>query len=169
MMKLTLAGLALAFALFTVIPAHAQLPEENRGTKVGFTGTKLPANGYSCGRATYPIYCYGIPADDGGTFWLDVYWNAYPNPTGFIQFNNVLDLGQASITSTTTSRNGLGQVTELDVNFGGLTNDGDNGTYSGIAKFTFTYVKMSGGSGRGGGYPGYAMYVSLYTMTITYN
>jgi len=38
----------------------------------------------------------------------------------------------------------------LDVTFGGLTNDGDNGTYSGIAYFTFTYVKMSGGSGRGG-------------------
>jgi hypothetical protein len=169
MMKLTLAGLALALALFTVIPAHAQLPEESRGDKVTFAGTKLPANGYSCGRATYPIYCYGIPADDGGTFWLDVYWNAYPNPTGFIQFNNVLDLGQASITSATTLKNSMGQVTQLDVNFGGLTNDGDNGTYSGIATFYFTYTKMVGGSGRGGGYPGYAMSVSSYTMTVTYN
>jgi len=28
---------------------------------------------------------------------------------------------------------------------------------------------MTGGSGRGGGYPGYLMYVSGYTMTITYN
>ncbi len=134
-MKLTLAGLALALALFTVIPAHAQVPDEALGHQVVFTGTKLPANGYSCGRSTYPLYCYGVPTDDGGTFWLDVYYNAYPKPTGF----------------------------------NGLTNDGDNDTYSGTASFTFTYVKMTGGSGRGGGYPGYLMYVSGYTMTIPYN
>jgi len=169
MMKLKLAALALALALFTVIPAHAQVPEESQGAKVTFAGTKLPANGYSCGRSTYPLYCYGVPTDDGGTFWLDVYYNAYPKPTGFIQFFNVADLGQASITSATTQKDTLGHISQLDVAFNGLTNDGDNDTYSGTASFTFTYVKMTGGSGRGGGYPGYLMYVSGYTMTITYN
>jgi len=157
------------FALALAAPSHAQ--EETPGYQMAFTGTKLPASGYSCGRATYPIYCYGIPADDGGTFWLDVYWNAYPNPTGFIQFNNVEDLGQASITISPggVTKNSLGQVSRLDVTFSGLTNDSDNDTYSGTASFTFTYVKMTSGSGRGGGYPGYVMYVSSYTMTIQYN
>src|SRR3979490_408475 len=63
MMKLTLAGLALAPALFTVVPAHVQQPEEHPGQQVQFTGANLPAGGYSGGRATSPTYCYGIPAD----------------------------------------------------------------------------------------------------------
>jgi hypothetical protein len=169
MMKLTLAGLALALALFTVTPAHAQQPDETPGQQVQISGANLPIGGYSCGRATYPTYCYGIPADVGGTFWLDVYTNAYPSPTGFIAFNNVLDLGQASITTAKTAKNTLGQITQLDVSFTGLTNDGDSGTYVGTATFHFTYTKMVGGSGRGGGYPGYLMYLAGYTMKITYS
>jgi hypothetical protein len=143
--------------------------DEAPGQQIVYTGVKLPANGYSCGRATYPIYCYGIPADDGGTFWLDVYWNSYPKPTGFISWQNVADLGQASVTAATITRNSNGQVSQLDITFNGLTNDGDNDSYSGVATFTFSYVKMTGGSGRGGGYPGWLMYVTGYTMTITYN
>jgi hypothetical protein len=80
----------------------------------------------------------------------------------------VLDLGQASITTAKTVKNSLGQVTQLDVSFTGLTNDGDNGAYVGTATFQFTYTKMAGGSGRGGGYPGHIMYLAGYTMTITY-
>lgn len=160
---LALAVLALAF-----VPA-IRAQDETPGQQIVFTGTALPANGYSCGRATYPIYCYGIPTDTGGSFWIDVYYNAYPKPTGFILFFNVADLGQASVTSAVVSKNGQGQVNKLDVTFTGITNDGDNDTYSGVASFTFTYVKMTGGSGRGGGYPGYVMYVSGYTMTVTYN
>lgn len=161
---LVLAGLLLMFG-GTV--AHAQ--DETPGQTIVFTGTKLPADGYSCGRATYPIYCYGVPTDDGGSFWLDVYYNAYPKATGFIYFFNVADLGQASITSATVQKNALGQVSKLDVTFNGLTNDGDNDTYSGAATFTFTYIKMRSGSGRGGGYPGYLMYVSSYSMAVMYN
>lgn len=158
-----LALLALAMAL----PSRAQ--DETPGQQIVYTGTKLPADGYSCGRASYPIYCYNIPADDSGTFWLDVYWNAYPKPSGFISWYGVADLGQASIVDATITRNAQGNVGRLDISFNGLTNDGDNDTYSGVASFTFTYVKMKTGSGRGGGYPGYVMYVSGYSMTITYN
>lgn len=161
-----MAGMVLALGL-AVMPVKAQ--DETPGQQIVFTGTALPANGYSCGRASYPLYCYGIPADSGGSFWLDVYYNAYPKPTGFIQFFNVADIGQASIVTAVVSRNALNQVNKLDVTFTGLTNDGDNGSYSGVATFNFTYVKMTGGSGRGGGYPGNLMYVSSYSMTITYN
>jgi len=129
----------------------------------------VPTGGYSCGRASYPLNCYGITANIGGTFWVDIYTNAYPTPTGFIYFFGVADLGQATITGATTTKNSLGQVTNVVVTFTGNTNDGDNGTYSGTGNFTFTQYKMSGGSGRGGGYPGYIQILTAGSLTITYN
>ena len=156
--------MALALSLFAA-SGHAQ--DEAPGSQSVITAS-VPTGGFSCGRASYPAYCYGVPAL-GGTFWLDVYYNAYPQPNGFIAFNNVADLGMASVTGATVVKNSLGLVTELDVTFNGTTNDGDSGTYTGTGKFTFSYYKMSSGSGRGGGYPGYVQILTSGTLTITYN
>jgi hypothetical protein len=167
--------MALALSLLAA-PGHAQ--DELPGQQLTITAYLGP-NGYSCGRASYPIYCYGFPAvatdvTTGttvgvGAGWLDVYTNAYPSPTGFIAWvQAVADLGQASVKSATYTGDYI-NGTQLNISFRGLTNDGDNDTYSGTATFNFRFVKQVGGSGRGGGYPGYVMYLTGYTMTVTYN
>jgi hypothetical protein len=169
MMKRTLAGLALALAFFAVAPkAHAQ--NEDSGSPSTIT-VAVPTGGFSCGRVSYPEYCYGVPAL-GGTFWLDVYYTS-PSPNGFILFNNVLDLGQATVTGAKIVRIlpglvGAGQVDTLTVTFNGVSNDGDNGTFTGTATFKFTYIYQRGGGGRGGsGF--YVQMMQTGTLTITYN
>jgi hypothetical protein len=155
----------------------AKAQDELSGQQLTITAN-LGSNGYSCGRASYPIYCYGFPAvatDTTGAIigtgagWLDVYTKAYPSPSGFIAWvQSVADLGQSSMTSATYTGDYTNGA-QLNISFRGLTNDGDNDTYSGTATFNFRFVKQTGGSGRGGGYPGYVMYLTSYTMTVTYN
>src|SRR5258708_34912750 len=155
-MKTVLALLALA-AIFTV-PAHAQ--DEAPGSQSQIVAA-IPAGGFSCGRASYPLYCYGIPANIGRTFWLDSYWQA---GNGFIAFNGVADLGQATITSSqVTSRNASNEVTGLTVQFHGSTNAGDGGTYIGSGTFTFSYYHCTSR------YCGDVMVLQSGSMTITYN
>jgi hypothetical protein len=162
-----LSAVALIMA-FLAVPMAATPADEIPGQQSQIVAS-VPIGGYSCGRQSYPTNCYGIPANVGGTFWLDAYTNAYPSPTGFIAFFGVADLDQATITNATTVKNSLGQVTQLAVVFKGNTNDGDGGTYSGSAVFTFSYYKMSGGGGRGNGYPGYVQILTNGSLTITYN
>src|SRR6266851_4076941 len=70
----------------------------------------IPTNGFSCGHASYPLYCYVVPTDyAGGSFWLDSYYNS-TSAEGFIQFQNVGNLGYAQITGTAAYKNGSGQV-----------------------------------------------------------
>ncbi len=136
------------------------------------------SSGFVCGRASYPEYCYNVPSSVGGEdgqpgkFWMDVYYNAYPTPNGFIQFNNVADLQQASITAATvmkgTFQRGLQSypvITSMDVMFHGNTNEG--GTYTGTGHFTFSYYYGSC-SGRGCGVP-LVQLIQTGTLTITYN
>jgi hypothetical protein len=159
---LVLALLALAFCF--ALPSQAQ--DETPGQQTVIT-VAVPTGGFSCGRANYPLYCIGVPANVGGTFWMDVYYKA-SNPNGFILFNGVLDLGQASVTAATYTLNSLGQPVTFHVAFQGLTNDGDNDTYTGTGDFTFSYVYHAGGGGRGNS----SYYVQLMqtgTLTITYN
>jgi hypothetical protein len=164
-MKHVIAGLALALVFFTVAPkAHAQ--DEASSNKSTIT-VAVPTGGFACGRATYPEYCYGVPAL-GGTFWLDVYYTAYPSPNGFIAFNNVADFGEAIITAATVTSNNLKQIVTLHVEFKGATNDGDNDTYTGTGDFTFSYVYVRSGGGRGN-LSGYVQLMKSGTLTITYN
>jgi hypothetical protein len=163
-LKRALFLLVLVLAL-GAIPLKAQ--DETPGSQSTITAS-IASGGFSCGRASYPAYCYGVPAL-GGTFWLDVYYNAYPHANGFIAFNNVADLGYSTVVAASVVKDASGLVTELDVSFAGVTNDGDNGTYSGTGKFVFSYYKMSSGSGRGGGYPGYVQILQSATLTINYN
>jgi hypothetical protein len=135
---------------------HAQ-QDEAPGAKSQITAS-IPTGGFSCGRASYPLYCYGIPASVGGSFWLDAYTSTQQ---GFIAFNQVADLGQATITSSSTSTNNIGLVTQLMVTFRGSTNDGDGGTYIGTGTFTFSYYKTSRGF--------YVQVLQSGTVNITYN
>ena len=138
----------------------------------------IPINvgsGYNCGRYTTPLYCYGIPVSIGtgssgnGTFWLDTYVTGYNAGTGFVLFNGVADLGQGTITSNIPTTNSSGQVTKLVVDFKGLTNDGDGGTYSGTMTLAFSYYYSSGGGGRGGAGSGWRFICTGGSIEITYH
>ncbi len=137
----------------------------------------IPVNvgsGYSCGRFTAPLYCYGIPVSIGtassgnGSFWLDTYVTGYNAGTGFVLFNGVEDLGQATITGNMPTTNSSGQVTTLVVNFKGLTNDGDGDTYTGTMTLNFSYYYSSGGGGKGGGGAGWRFICTGGNIKITY-
>src|SRR5216683_2047720 len=179
--------LALVLMFITCIPSHLQgqgqtqapgqakkkpppppPPDETPGQLATITAA-VPTGGFSCGRVTYPLYCYGIPANIGGTFWLDVSYNDIPSPTGFVSFNNVADLGQATITVATFTTDGnTGQINSMHIVFNGNTVSPDIGTYTGTGAFTFSYYYSSGGGGKGGGYPGYIQVMQSGTLTITY-
>ncbi len=148
----------LALALSMIVPqAHAQ--DEIPGTQSTIVAS-VPFGGYSCGRNSYPLYCYGVPVNVGGTFWLDAYYNT---GSGFILFNSVADLGQGTITSAAATTNPLGQVTRLTIAFNGSTNDGDGLTYTGTGTFTFSYYKCAAR------YCGYIQLMQSGSMTITYH
>jgi hypothetical protein len=131
--------------------------------------------GYNCGRASSPLYCYGIPVNMGsasggnGTLWLDTYVTGAEAGTGFVQFNGVADLGEGHVTSNVPTTNSSGQVTKLVVNFNGVTNDGDNGTYTGSMTLTFTYYYSSGGGGRGGAGAGWRFICTGGNLQIAYH
>jgi hypothetical protein len=169
-MKKAAAIATLALAL--VIPAQAQPARPAGGDETPAQQSQIiaavPTGGYLCGRAAADgARCFSVPANIGGTFWLDAAPTAY-TPYGFISFNNVADLGQATITTQTFTSDANHHMLTLHVEFNGMTNDGDNDTYTGTADFTFSYYKMSGGSGRGGGYPGYIQVMQSGTLTINY-
>ena len=131
-------------------------------------------SGYNCGRVSSPLYCYGIPVNIGpanggnGSIWLDTYVTGYNAGTGFVAFNGVEDLGQGTVTSNAPTRNSAGQVTKLEVNFHGSTNDGDNGTYTGKMTLTFSYYYSSGGGGAWGGGAGWRFICTGGSLAITY-
>lgn len=167
-----IAGVMLALGLCAFGQAVGQSADETSGqvlqiqTNVG--------SGYNCGRASSPLYCYGIPVNIGtgssgnGTFWLDTHVTGYYAGTGFVAWNGVADLGQATVTSNTATTNSSGQVTKLVVNFNGATNDGDNGTYKGTMTLTFSYYYSSGGGGRGGAGSGWRFICTGGSVQITY-
>jgi hypothetical protein len=149
--------IALAFA----VPSFAQ--DEAPGQQ-SIIVASVPTGGFNCGRASYPEYCYGVPANVGGTFWLDCCYNA---GKGFIVFNNVVDLGQATIDSAVPTKNSAGFMTKLDITFHGSTDDRDRGTYTGTGTFTFSYYYFPGGVRRGDA--GYRQLMQSGSLTITYN
>ena len=181
--------LALVLVLLTCIPSHLQgqgqgqgqgqakkqppppppppPPDETPG-QLATIVAGVPTGGFSCGRLSYPLYCYGIPASVGGTFWLDVSYNPTPPPSGFVSFTNVADLGQGTITDALFTTDGTtGQINWMHIFFNGSTNDGDNGTYTGEGYFTFSYYWANGGGGKGNtGY--YVQILQSGTLIITY-
>jgi hypothetical protein len=160
MMKLTLAGLALALALCTIAP-QARAQDETAGQQAPLTAA-VPSGGFNCGHTSYPLYCYGIPLSNGGTIWLDSYWHAYPTPNGFLYFNNSDDMAYAPITSTTIS--GAYPTFTYTYTFQGNTNDGDTDTFTGTATFTFEYRKCPSNVK----YCSTLTYLTSGTVTITY-
>jgi hypothetical protein len=158
---LTVALIAVAFA----VPSFAQ--DEAPGQQ-SLIVASVPTGGFNCGRAGYSEYCYGVPANVGGTFWLDCYYNGAPNgSSGLILFNNVADLGQATIDSAIVAKNSAGLVTKLDITLHGSTDDRHRGTYTGTGTFTFSYYYSPGGGGRGGA--SYRQLMQSGSLTSTYN
>lgn len=167
-----LVSVALALGFCALGHANCQAPDEIGGqvmqiqTNVG--------SGYNCGRVSTPLYCYGIPVNMGstnsgnGSLWVDTYVTGYNAGKGFIAFNGVSDLGQATITSNVPTTNSAGQITKLTVDFNGKTDDGDSGTYSGTMTLTFTYYYSGGGGGRGGAGAGWRFICTGGSLTITY-
>jgi hypothetical protein len=155
---------ALALTVLVAVSVWAARPQDETPGSQSTITAAVPAGGYSCGRASYPEYCFGVPTNFGGTFWLDCYYKGEQNQNvfGFIVFNNVVDLGQATITQASVVMGPAGP-TSLTVTFHGTTNDGDNGNYTGTGTFTFAYYK--GGYGRS-----YGWYQTMTrgSMTITY-
>jgi hypothetical protein len=162
----------MAAILGMVSPAVGRAQDEKPGQVLQFRVNA--GSGYNCGHVSAPLYCYGIPVNIGpsgggnGTFWLDTHVSGYYAGTGFVLFNGVADLGQATVTSNHPTLNSAGQVTTLVVNFKGSTNDGDNGTYTGTMTLTFSYYYASGGSGKGGGGSGWHFICTGGAATITY-
>ena len=166
-----LASVALALGFCALGHANCQTEETSGQTMQIQTNV---GSGYNCGRVSSPLYCYGVPVNMGtnnsgnGSLWLDTYVTGYNAGTGFIAFNGVADLGQATVTSNTPTTNASGQVTKLTVNFNGKTNDGDSGTYTGTMTLTFTYYYSSGGGGRGGAGAGWRYICTGGSLSITY-
>jgi hypothetical protein len=172
MRGMRIAGVAMALGLCALSRAVCQTPDETRGQPL--TIQTNVGSGYNCGRASSPLYCYGIPVNVGpanggnGSIWLDTYVSGYNTGTGFIAFSGVEDLGQGTVTSNIPTKNSAGQVTKLVVNFHGSTNDGDNGTYTGTMTLTFSYYYSSGGGGRGGAGAGWRFICTGGSIGITY-
>lgn len=163
--------LSFSFAtiLATVLPLRSQ--DEAPGHTVHIKAS-IPTGGFNCGRASWPLYCYGIPLSVGGTAWLYDRYSGVPglygNGSGFILFNGVLDLGEATITAAVpTFKNNF--LTAISVTFNGTTNDGDGGAYHGVGVFTFSYVYHQSGGGRGGGSAGYYQIMQSGNLNIIYN
>ena len=167
----TIVVLALALCMLSQAVGRAQ--DETPGQVLQFQANV--GTGYNCGRASSPLYCYGIPVNIGtnsggnGTFWLDTYVTGYNAGTGFVLFNGVADLGEGIVSSNVPTTNSAGQVTTLVVNFHGSTNDGDGGTYTGTMTLTFTYYYSSGGGGKGGAGSGWRFICTGGSVKITYN
>ncbi|MGO9060430.1 MAG: hypothetical protein ACLQU2_24060 [Candidatus Binataceae bacterium] len=167
---MAIAVLALVVCMLGHGVGHAQ--DEAPGQVLQFKANV--GTGYNCGRVSSPLYCYGIPVNIGsdaggnGTFWLDTYVTGYNAGTGFVLFLGVADLGEGIVTSNVPTTNSSGQITKLVVNFHGLTNDGDNGTYTGTMTLTFSYYYSSGGGGRGGAGAGWRFICTGGSVKITY-
>lgn len=111
--KLGLAALALV--LFA-IQAHAQDAPSARAqdAPLAITIDSSTSSPHSCGRVSYPLYCYGIPIsvnNKPGTLWLDVYYNTN---SGFALFNVENPDGTYAFLSTAN-------ITGVKLTFGTVT------------------------------------------------
>lgn len=144
--KLALALFALA--LFS-IPAHAQ------STPLAITINSSSSLPHSCGRVSYPLYCYGIPITVNGkpgTLWLDAY---YQTNSGFALFNvqnpdgTYAFLSTANITGVTSTFGTVTfgthtsmQMTSIQVALsfiGDPDSDGDDDSSTAVLSLNFSY------------------------------
>src|SRR5579864_4581905 len=140
------------------------------------TTIEMQASPYNCGRASTPLYCYGIPVTvqiggnyaPSGMIWVDV----YPNNTGFIWFNTPPFQTSAQVTGATRVFNSIGQVTSITIAFQGQADpegDGDSDSYVGSLTLNFSYYYSAGGGGRGGAGAGWRFTVTGGKATISSN
>jgi hypothetical protein len=163
--------LLFAIAIAVALPAKAQ--DEAPGSQQVITAA-VPPGGFDCGRAlTQSVFCSNIPINVGGTCTIHITTAALDprvvTPYGTLNCYGVSDIGVANVTGGSVTYNSLKQVTSATFTLTGTTNDGDNDSFKITLTVAMTYTKQSGGSGRGGGYPGYNGWLQSATLTITYN
>jgi hypothetical protein len=168
--RLAAIALALAFCAFTQVVCYSQAADETSGQTLPMRANV--GSGFNCGRVSSPLYCYGIPVSvngqPSGTLWLDSYLAGSNAGHGFIVWNGVEDLAEATVTGISTV-GGTSMPSQVTVAFSGGTNDGDNGSYHGTMTLNFTYYYSSGGGGRGGAGAGYRFICTGGTVNVTYN
>jgi hypothetical protein len=176
--RLAALTLALGSCALTQPFCYSQKADEKKGQSLPIE-TNVGSQGYSCGFASSPLYCYGIPVNvngqPGGSFWVDTYLTGANAGTGFIVWTNVADLAEANISSNsytngTFTSNGLTITAPASMTaiFSGDTNDGDGGSYTGTMTLDFTYYYSSGGGGIGGGGAGWRFTCIGGTISIKY-
>jgi hypothetical protein len=153
--KLALALLALALS---TIPTHAQT------APLAITINSSTSSPHSCGRVSYPLYCYGIPISvngTAGTVWLDAYYQAnsgfalfnVQNPDGTYAFLSTANItGVTTVLSTVTFGTHTSmQITSIKVGLsfiGDPDSDGDDDSSTAVMTLNFTYsYGCSGGRG----------------------
>ena len=171
-LRLTTIALALGSCALTQSVCYSQAaPDETPGQSLPIT-LNLGQSGYNCGRVSSPLYCYGIPvaisSQSSGTFWLDTYLSGTNAGHGFIVWNGVADLAEATVTGVSTV-GGTAMPSSVTVNFSGDTNEGDGGSYHGTVTLTFTYYYSAGGGGRGGAPSGNRFICTGGTLKVVYN
>jgi len=160
-------AIALAFASIS----FAKPADEPSGTVVTLPVYLGSSSAYTCGEwdsVTAPLMCPGIPITlpDGTLGSVFVYIGAPSDPTSknVSLILDALDFGSIKVTSYVLS---IADGT-FDVNFKGVTTDGDNDQFTGVAHFTgYTYQKSSGG-GRGSHNTLTILVCTGGTITITY-
>ena len=144
--KLALALLALALY---IIPTHAQ------DTPLAITINSSTSSPHSCGRVSYPLYCYGIPISvngTAGTVWLDAYYQSnsgfglfnVQNPDGTYAFLSTANItGVTPVFSTVTFGTHTSmQITSIQVALsfiGDPDGDGDDDSSTAVMSLKFTY------------------------------
>src|SRR3954469_21816678 len=98
-MRIAGAALALGFCALTGAVCQTtsdEAPNSTLNIQLNVGG------GFNCGRVSSPLYCYGIPVTingvPGGTFWLDTYVSGSNAGSGFVYWNGVADLAEATLT-----------------------------------------------------------------------
>jgi hypothetical protein len=168
-----LAALSLALCTYALTQSvcYSQKTDEKKGQTLPIQ-FNVGSSGFSCGPDSSPFYCYGIPVTingvPSGTFWIDTYLTGSNAGTGFIVWNNVADLAEATITSNSYTGT-AGFAPTVTVTFSGDTNDGDGGSYTGTMTLNLTYFYYSGGGGKGGGGAGWHFICTGGTVSIKYN
>lgn len=136
----------------------------------------IPEAGFNCGRASSPLYCFGIPTKVNGvaegSLWLDTYLTGTNAGTGFVLPSEVGDLEEAHVTGNSyvngtfvSQGRTLTAPASVTVAFSGDTSSG--GSYSGVMTLTFTYYYSAGGGGRGGAGAGWRFICTGGTLRIS--
>ena len=133
--------------LLSLVAISTKAQDEAPG-QIVTVSVSAPVGGVLCGSS--PLYCYTVPFTTNGgdfiqgTFWSDIFPNAYPSSYGFIAGRGTAgwDLGTIALSQINVTHDQQGFITGVDFNLSGTTDDGDNESYHGTGHFTFTHTNV---------------------------